>query len=124
MKNIIVGIFIGIIVGLLAGYYIRTKFLTEPIQKDYVKVTVQNKSGQTVKLLKLNHEKGSVEMQNLANMESVDLIFKNPGENLYQIFATFDNDSIISSKGEYVESGYILTETIFEDRIITDRNTY
>ncbi len=124
MNKIILCVFFSIIVGLFFGHFITTKFLVEPIPNGYVRVTVENKSGQNVKTLTLKHENGSIEMKNLPSEENVNLIFKNGGENSYKIFAKFDNDSIISSNGEYVESGYRLTEIIFEDRINTDRNGY
>jgi hypothetical protein len=109
-----------IIVGLLLGYYITTNFFSEPIPSGYVRATVKNKSGQKIKSLTLKHQNGSIEMKKLSDQESVNLIFKNEGENSYRIFAQLQNDSMVSSKGNYVEAGYRTTEMIFEDTIITE----
>lgn len=124
MSKIILGILFGIVVGLFAGHFITTKFLAEPIPNGYVRVTVDNKSGQNIKTLTLKHESGSIEMENLSDKESVNLIFKNGGENSYRIIAKLDNDSIVSSRGNYVEAGYRTTEIIFADRVKTENDKY
>jgi hypothetical protein len=124
MIKIILGIILGITLGILASYFITKMFHTEPIPNEYVRVTVLNKSGQKIKTLILKHERGSIEMKDLSDRESVILIFKNIGENSYRIIAKLDNDSIVSSRGEYIESGYRRTETIFCDSIETYRNEY
>ena len=124
MSKIIKGLFIGIIVGLFVGYFITKNFLAESIPNGYVRVTVNNKSGHSIKTLILKHESGNIEMKNLSDKEIVNMIFKNGGENSYRIIATLDNDSTISSKGEYVEAGYRTTEIISTDEIKTDRKSY
>lgn len=124
MRRTILGIFIGLIVGLFAGHYVTTKFLIDPIPSAYVRVTVVNQSGQLIKSLILKHEKGNIEMKDLRDRDHVKLFFKNGGENSYQIIATLANDSTVSSRGEYVESGYKRTEIIYNDRIETDRKEY
>jgi uncharacterized protein YneF (UPF0154 family) len=126
MSKIIIGVSIlfGIIIGFFASQLITKSFLAETIPEGYVRVTVDNKSGQKIKTLTLKHERGSLEMKNLANQESVNLIFKNGGENSYHIIANFDNDSIVSSKENYVEGGYRTTEIIFADRIKTENDKY
>lgn len=124
MSKIILGTFLGIIVGLLGGHFITRNFLAEPIPNGYVRVKVINESGQNIKTLILKHENGSIEMKKLFNQESVNLIFKNGGENSYQIFATLNNDSIVSSKGNYVEAGYRSTEIIFADKVETKNDKY
>jgi hypothetical protein len=124
MRRIILGIFIGVTIGLFAGNYITTAFLIDPIPNGYIRVTVVNQTGQLIKSLTLKHEKGNIEMKNLLDRDRAKLIFKNGGENSYQIIATLDNDSTVSSRGEYVESGYKRTEIIYSDRIETDRKQY
>jgi flagellar hook assembly protein FlgD len=124
MSKIILGLFLGIVVGLFAGYFITIKFLTESIPKGYVCVTVENKSGQNIKTLILKHESGSIEMKNLSDKADVNLIFKNVGENSYRIIAKFDNDSTVSSKGNYVEAGYRTTEIIFADCVKAGNDKY
>jgi flagellar hook assembly protein FlgD len=124
MSKIILGLFFGIVIGLFAGHFITINFLAEPIPKDYVRVTVDNKSGQNIKTLTLKHERGSIEMKNLSDVESVNLMFKNRGENSYRIIAKFDNDSVVSSSGNYVEAGYRTTEIIFADRVNTESDKY
>jgi len=121
MSKIIIGLFLGILLGLFVGHFITTNFLSEPIPKGYVRVTAKNKSGHKIKTLTLKQENGSIEMKNLDDKESVNLIFKNCCENSYRIFATLDNDSTLSSRGEYVEAGYRITEIIFADRFATER---
>ena len=54
----------------------------------------------------------------------VNLIFKNGGQNSYRVTAILDDNSIVSSNGEYVEAGYRTVEIIFADSIITNRNAY
>lgn len=125
MNKIALGLFTGLIFGLLTGYFITTKFLTsEPISKGYVRVFVKNLSGQNIKNLTLLQEGGSIEMKNFSKSDSADLIFKNEGENSYKIIATFDDDSKISSRGNYVEGGYRTTEIIYRDSIKTSLDTY
>ncbi len=124
MNKIILGVFFGFIVGLFFGHFITIKFLTEPIPNGYVNVTVENKSGQNIKSLTLKHEYGSIEMKNLSNQENVNLIFKNGGENSYRVFAKLNNDSIVSSSGNYVEAGYTTTEIIFADKVKTTNDKY
>jgi flagellar hook assembly protein FlgD len=124
MSKIILGLFLGIVIGLFAGYFITIKFLTESIPKDYVRVTVENRSGQSIKTLILKHESGSIEMKNLSDKADVNLIFKNVGENSYHIIAKFDNDSTVSSKGNYVEAGYRATEIIFADCVKAGNDKY
>jgi len=124
MSKIILGVFSGIVVGLIVGHLTTKYFLVEPIPIGYVRVTVDNKSGQNIKTLTLKHENGSIEMKNLSENENVNLIFKNGGENSYRIFAMLDNDSIVSSRGNYVEAGYRTTEIIFADRVKTENDKY
>lgn len=117
MKKIIVVLFLGIIIGFFIGHFISKLLSFESIPEGYVRVTVDNKSEHNIKILTLKHDEGSLEMKNLSNNESVNLIFKNGGENSYRISAILDNDSIISSHCEYVEANYRTTETIFADTI-------
>lgn len=124
MRKYLLGIFIGILVGLFAGYYITTKFLFDPIPSSYVRVTADNNSGQKIKTLTLKYRNGTIEMKDLPDRESAKFIFKIYGEDSYQIIATFDNDSTVSSRGEYVESGSTRTEKIYKDRIEPDRKQY
>lgn len=124
MRRIILGIFIGVTIGLFAGYYITIAFLIDSIPKGYVSVTVVNQTGHLIKSLTLKHEKGNIEMKDLIDSDRAKLIFKNIGENSYQIIAVMANDSTVSSKGEYVESGYKMTEIIYSDRIETDSKLY
>ena len=65
MSKIILGVLFGIFIGLIAGHFITLKFLSEPIPKGYVRVTVNNKSGRNIKLLTLRHQSGSIEMEGL-----------------------------------------------------------
>jgi flagellar hook assembly protein FlgD len=124
MSKILLAAIIGIVIGLIAGHFITTKFLSEPIPKGYVRVTVNNQSGHVIKLLTLKHQSGSIEMEGLAKQEKVNLIFKNGGENSYRIKAILDDNSTVSSNGEYVEAGYRTVETVFADSIKIDRNAY
>jgi fluoride ion exporter CrcB/FEX len=124
MRNIILWILIGGILGIFAGYYITTTFLIHAIPGSYVSVTVVNQSGQLIKSLTLKHEKGNIEMQDLMDNDQAKLTFKNLSENSYQIIAVLDNGTTVSSRGEYVESGYTMKEIIYEDRIEQDRNQY
>ena len=111
-------IIFGLILGLFMGYFITNYFLqSEQIPKGYVRVCIKNKSGQDIKNLTLKHESGSIEMQDFSKADSANLIFKNEGENSYRIVATLSNGSTISSRGNYVESGYRTTEIIFPDSI-------
>lgn len=122
MRKITIGLLIGILLGLFTGHFITKKIISEPIPKDYVRVTVTNKSGHQITTLTLKHSGGSIEMKTLPDNESAYLIFKNGGENSYRIFATFDNDSTVSSKGEYVEAGYRTKEIILADEVKTERD--
>lgn len=124
MKKIIIGILTGIVVGFFVVGFFSTNFFDERIPNGYVRVTVENKSGQNIKVLSLIHQYGSIEMKNLNKQESVNLIFKNRGENSYQIFAKLGNDSIIHSRANYVEAGYKEKETILTDRIKTEKDNY
>jgi hypothetical protein len=125
MNKTILGLLIGVVLGLVAGYLITTNFLlSEPIPKGYVRVSVENRSGQNIKRLTLKHESGSIEMKNLSKTDSANLIFKNVGENSYRIVAILANGSTISSRGNYVEAGYRTRETIFPDSIKTTLDTY
>jgi hypothetical protein len=122
MSKILLGVLSGIIIGLIAGHFITTKFLSEPIPKGYVRVTVKNESGRNIKLLTLKHRSGSIEMEGLAKKETVNLIFKNDGENSYRVMAILDDNSRVSSNGEYVEAGYRTVETVFADSIKITRD--
>jgi flagellar hook assembly protein FlgD len=121
--RVIILLVAAIIIGFIAGYLVKT-YVYEPVPKGYVRVRIDNKSGHVVKTLALKHESGSAEVTNLNREETVHIIFKSGGENSYCIIATLDNDSVLSSKGEYVEDGYRRVETIFSNQVKTDRNTY
>jgi hypothetical protein len=121
MKKLILWILIGMTVGLFSGFYITAKFLMESIPKDYVCVTVYNKSGQKIKSLVLKHEKGTLEMKDFPDNETTKFIFKNKGENSFQVFATLENDSTLITSKEYIESGYRIAEIIYEEHIETKR---
>lgn len=124
MSKLIQGALICILTGFFAGHFITRNFLSEIIPDGYVRVTVNNKSGHTIKTLTLKHESGSIEMEDLLDTETVNLIFKNSGENSYRIIATLDNDSTIYSTGEYVEAGYRTIETVSADKIRKERENY
>ena len=122
MNKIIIGIVIGIICGFIIGYFITTNFLSETISREYARVTINNLSGHNITTLILKHSKGSIEMRNIQDKRSVNIIFNNIGENLYQIFSTFDNNFTVSSQGEYIEEGYRGTEIVYSDKIISKRD--
>ena len=124
MIRIVIWVLVGLLIGLAAGYLITANYLLETIPKGYVSVTAINKSGNKIKTLILHHEKGSIEMNDLAEQESVKLIFKNAGENAYYLTGEFENDSTFSSSKEYVEAGYRLTEIILADTVRSDRSSY
>ena len=89
-----------------------------------VYVTIKNQSGHNIKKLTLHHQNGLIENNFLRDQDQTLFIFQNSGENVYNVTATLDNDTILKSKGEYVEGGYHLTETITTEMIKTsyDKN--
>ena len=116
-KNLIVittSLFIGIFIG-----YILTSFLIEPIPQNYVRVTVENKSHHVIKSLTLTYNNGNMKVTDILDNHKIKLLFPCNGENSYKIETTFDNDSVVSSHGSYVESGYSTIETVYETEIKT-----
>lgn len=113
-------LFIGLLCGLIGGYFI-TKYLftSETISPDYVRVTIVNSSGQTIKKVKLEHENGTCEISKLLDKTETKVIFRNAGEGSYKVTASFENDSTLTSKGAYIEGGYRMTETITKTEIET-----
>lgn len=123
-RQLINRLFIGIAIGLfcgLAGGHLLTKYLftSETISPDYVRVTIINESGKTIKKVKLEHENGTYEITKLQDKNETKVIFRNAGEGSYKVTANFENDSTISSKGAYIEGGYRMTETITNTEIKT-----
>lgn len=116
MRNLILAFAIGAI----ASFAI-CRMLGDHLPESYVSCVVMNKSGHVVNTLELRHGKGNVKVNNIVNGKSVELLFYAGGEDSYEITATFDENSVISSGGEYVESGYRTEETIYRDTIITER---
>lgn len=113
MNKLFIGIFIGLFCGLLSGHFI-TKYLftSETISPDYVRVTIINSTGQTIKKVILEHENGTYEISKLLDKNETKVIFRNAGEGSYKVTASFENDSTLTSKGAYIQGGYRMTETI------------
>jgi flagellar hook assembly protein FlgD len=113
MNKLFISIFIGLFCGLIGGHFI-TKYLftSETISQDYVRVTIINSTGQTIKKVILEHENGTYEISKLLDKNETKVIFRNAGEGSYKVTASFENDSTLKSKEVYIEGGYRMTETI------------
>jgi hypothetical protein len=113
MNKLFIGIFISLFCGLIGGHFI-TKYLftSETISPDYVRVTIINSTGQTIKKVILEHENGTYEISKLLDKNETKVIFRNAGEGSYKVTASFENDSTLKSKEAYIEGGYRMTETI------------
>ena len=122
MKKVIIGISIGLFIGLICYFASTIFYSNEFISKDNASVTITNESGQQVKKVLLKHKGGTLEANNLYDTDQVRFIFTNKGENSYQIIVTFENDSVMSSQGVYIEHGYRGTETITKTKIETKNN--
>jgi hypothetical protein len=73
---------------------------------------MRNESGQKVKRIVLEHERGTISALGVNDKEELRIIFKNEGENSYNVSVTLSNDSTLASKSVYFEQGYRGTETI------------
>lgn len=116
MKIFVLGIAIGAVVG-----FAISRMFNEPVPKSYVRVVVHNKSGRVINTLQLRHETGEMNVGKIDNGTSFPMLFQAVGEDSYDITSTFDDNSVITSKGEYVEPGYRREEFIYQDTIITKR---
>lgn len=120
MNKLFLGICIGLVCGLVGGHFI-TKYLftSETISPDYVRVTIINSTGQTIKKVILEHENGTCEISKLLDKNETKIIFRNAGEGSYKVTAQLQNDSTLTSKGTYIEGGYRMTETVTAKNIKT-----
>ena len=100
----------------IVGFTI-SRMIHETIPNSYVRVVVTDKSGHVVNTLQLMHENGSMKVHNIINGASFKLLFYAEGEDSYNLTATFEDKTIVSTAGEYVEPGYHIEETIYRDTI-------
>lgn len=122
MNKLLIGIAIGILLGLFCYYSLTLFSSNERISNDYAKVTIKNESRRNAKKIMLRHARGTIEVSGLKDKEEVGIIFKNIGENSYNVTVTFDNDSTLTSKSVYIEYGYRGKEIIKDSEIITKNN--
>lgn len=87
-----------------------------------VVVEVQNVTNQSINKVRLSHERGSVEICNLAAGQKQTLAFFPGGENTYSIKAYLADGRIVEGGGGYVEPGYAMKEIINESEIHTEYN--
>ena len=90
--------------------------------KDDVCVTIINQSGQETKSLMLSHEKNTINIANLTNGSSTSVVFRSPGENVYNITAILNSGDTLVSREKYIEGGYREGEVITKDSIRTQNN--
>ena len=88
-----------------------------------VKVTIINKSNHDIIAISLQHEKDVMKNGILKDKDKALLCFESKGENSYCLTIVLDNGDTIKTKERYVEDGYMVTETVFGDTIITDYNS-
>ena len=92
------------------------------LEKDDVCIKIINKSGEEIKHLSVNYERGKKEIFNLNNNEKAFISINSPGEGSYMLVAVFENGDIVKSKDTYVEAGYKMTEIIHRKKIETKTN--
>jgi putative heme iron utilization protein len=122
MKKVFIGIVIGFLIA-LGVYYSLTLFSSQEwLSNDFARVTFVNESGKTLKKVMLQHERGTLEAREVKDHAELRFIFENQGENSYKIWATFDNDSTLTSDGPYFELGYRGVVTITDSAIVIKDN--
>jgi hypothetical protein len=92
--------------------------------KEQVMVTFKNESGQQVKQVTLTHENGSIKRDMINAGDEAIILFHSPGENAYHTEILLANGAILTSRGMYIEGGYRMTETIYDDSVKTEYNFY
>lgn len=70
----------------------------------------------------LQHNEGTLEAREVRDHAELRFIFENQGENSYKIWATFDNDSTLTSDGPYFELGYRGVVTVSDSAIAIKDN--
>ena len=122
MKKVFIGIVIGFLIA-LGVYYSLTLFSSQEwLSNDFASVTLVNESGKTLKKVVLQHERGTLEAREVKDHAELRFIFENQGENSYKIWATFENDSTLTSDGPYFELGYRGVVTITDSTIVIKDN--
>jgi len=95
---------------------------------DGVSITVVNKSGQLAKKIIFVTPNGSkhrmIVCQPIENDSRECINYKSAGESSYSLLVILENGDTIQSKERYAEGGYVITETIKKDRIISSYNNY
>ena len=96
---------------------------SRPVSPDYVGhdsvlVRVINKSDFTITSVTLMHDDSSLKSGVIRPGESAKLVFRSGGENVVRLNVALDNGkSFLTSPEMYVEGGYRIFETVYNDSI-------
>jgi len=122
MKGILLGILIGVFAGFIATFIFFNLRPCENVSNDFAIIRIKNASNKEIKKLLFKDNNRIIETCGLNKNEEIRFIIPSAGENVYNIIATFINDSSLTSKEIYFEYGYRGIETIKDSEIISTNN--
>lgn len=122
MKNIVVFILIIVSIGVLilnkqyslTGY----KIPLFSVPNGHIRIDFVNKSDKNIQSILLFPNVGRIE--NIKVGERRTITFEHSGEGTYQFVVNFDYDNQIKESERYIESGYFITENIYNNEVKTN----
>lgn len=88
------------------------------VPNDHVRVDFVNNADENIR--SISFSPSSEKIENIKVGERRTVTFEHTGEGSYQFIVNFDSGNQIKENERYIESGYFITENIYDNEVKTD----